>query len=116
MERYLPLNLLAMVISCHSVQPRLEKTWWAAAGGWWLTWEGERTAHQMLAPSSAQSSPQDPKRGDSFGPRDAQRLSLHLVQHCSVFPWTRTEKADVAAAQPAWWLQGHHLSTLGRNM
>lgn len=37
MERYLPRNLLAMVISCHRVQPRWEITWCAAAGGWWLT-------------------------------------------------------------------------------
>lgn len=41
MERYLPLNLLATVISCRSVQPRSEMTWWAAAGGWWLTCRGE---------------------------------------------------------------------------
>lgn len=36
---YFPLNLLARVISCRSVQPFSEKAWWAAAGGWWLTWE-----------------------------------------------------------------------------
>lgn len=34
---YFPLNLLARVISCRSVQPFSEKAWWAAAGGWWLT-------------------------------------------------------------------------------
>ncbi len=39
MERYLPRNLLAMVISCHRVQPRWETTWCAAAGGWWLTFK-----------------------------------------------------------------------------
>lgn len=38
MERYLPRNLLAIVISCHKVQPLWEITWCAAAGGWWLTW------------------------------------------------------------------------------
>lgn len=36
-DRYFPLNLLATVISCLRVQPRSEITWWAAAGGWWLT-------------------------------------------------------------------------------
>ena len=38
-DRYLPLNLLATVISCLRVQPRSEITWCAAAGGWWLTWK-----------------------------------------------------------------------------
>lgn len=38
MERYLPRNLLATVISCLRVQPRSEIAWWAAAGGWWLTY------------------------------------------------------------------------------
>lgn len=49
MERYLPLNLLAIVISCHNVHPRLEKTWWAAAGGWWLTWKREERAREVPA-------------------------------------------------------------------
>lgn len=39
MDRYLPLNLLATVISCLRVQPRSEIAWCAAAGGWWLTCE-----------------------------------------------------------------------------
>lgn len=42
MERYLPRNLLAMVISCHRVQPRWEITWCAAAGGWWLTYKKKK--------------------------------------------------------------------------
>lgn len=46
MERYLPLNLLEMVMSCHNVHPRLEYTWWAAAGGWWLTW-GQETQPEI---------------------------------------------------------------------
>lgn len=52
MERYLPLNLLAIVISCHNVHPRLEKTWWAAAGGWWLTWKREEKAREVPATPS----------------------------------------------------------------
>lgn len=39
MEMYFPRNLLAMVISCQRLQPCLENTWWAADGGWWLTWD-----------------------------------------------------------------------------
>lgn len=39
MEIYFPRNLLAMVISCQRLQPCLENTWWAADGGWWLTWD-----------------------------------------------------------------------------
>lgn len=38
MERYFPRNLLVILISWRSVQPCLESAWWAAAGGWWLTW------------------------------------------------------------------------------
>lgn len=38
-EMYFPRNLLAMVISCQRLQPCLENTWWAADGGWWLTWD-----------------------------------------------------------------------------
>lgn len=48
MERYLPRNLLAMVISCHKVQPLWEITWCAAAGGWWLTWEDTETQSLCL--------------------------------------------------------------------
>lgn len=48
MERYLPRNLLAMVISCHKVQPLWEITWCAAAGGWWLTWEDTETQRLCL--------------------------------------------------------------------
>lgn len=39
MERYLPRNLLVILISCRSVQPFLDSAWCAAAGGWWLTWK-----------------------------------------------------------------------------
>lgn len=39
MERYLPRNLLVILISWRSVQPCLDSAWWAAAGGWWLTWK-----------------------------------------------------------------------------
>ena len=52
MERYLPLNLLAMVISCHNVHPRLEYTWWAAAGGWWLTWGQDTQPMRTWPPES----------------------------------------------------------------
>lgn len=38
-EIYFPRNLLSIVICCHRVHPRCDVTWWAAAGGWWLTWE-----------------------------------------------------------------------------
>ena len=39
MERYLPRNLLVILISCRSVHPFLDSAWCAAAGGWWLTWK-----------------------------------------------------------------------------
>lgn len=52
MERYFPLNLLANVISCLSVQPFSEKAWCAAAGGWWLTWD---RVHNKTIPNYAQS-------------------------------------------------------------
>lgn len=37
MERYLPRNLLVILISWRNVQPFLDSAWCAAAGGWWLT-------------------------------------------------------------------------------
>lgn len=33
---------------CQRVQPRCEITWWAAAGGWWLTWESTASAGQEI--------------------------------------------------------------------
>lgn len=53
-EIYFPLNLLARVISCRSVQPFTEKAWWAAAGGWWLTWEKVTAETERLSPQEHQ--------------------------------------------------------------
>lgn len=52
-EMYFPRNLLSIVICCHRVHPRCDVTWWAAAGGWWLTWESMVSAGHTLYFSGA---------------------------------------------------------------
>lgn len=73
MERYFPLNLLANVISCLSVQPFSEKAWCAAAGGWWLTWD---RVHNKAIPKHSFS--ESKKKNKKYGFADKIQLAFYI--------------------------------------
>lgn len=82
MERYLPRNLLVILISCRSVQPFLDSAWCAAAGGWWLTWK--RPGAQM----------------------NRQEGGENLPRGCLVTPQIPAGRRTPTAGDQHWGLQG----------